>query len=136
MSQNTMQHMQHSSDSPSRKLHLQAFETILCRLRLASLLMRPWRSKSLSVMDFDSSSLDLLSLCLLSLNMSERSGRWVQAQGLYWNRSMAQQSHGRRRASNFWPLFIFVCGTFLRCSLVTCKGAMLHVKAQRQHYLS
>lgn len=38
-----------------RKLHLQAFETILCRLRLASLLMRPWRAKSLSVMDFDSS---------------------------------------------------------------------------------
>jgi len=38
-----------------RKLHLQAFETILCRLRLASLLMRPWRAKSLSVMDFDCS---------------------------------------------------------------------------------
>lgn len=25
-----------------RSLHLQAFETILCRLRLASLLSRPW----------------------------------------------------------------------------------------------
>ena len=40
----------------ARKLHLQAFETILCRLRLASLLMRPWRAKSLSVMDFDCST--------------------------------------------------------------------------------
>ncbi|CAK9115861.1 unnamed protein product [Durusdinium trenchii] len=38
-----------------RALHLQAFETILCRLRLASLLTRPWKPKSLSVMDFNAS---------------------------------------------------------------------------------
>ena len=40
-----------------RALHLQAFETILCRLRLASLLTRPWKPKSLSVMDFNASAL-------------------------------------------------------------------------------
>mmetsp|Transcript_36896 Transcript_36896/g.82418 ORF Transcript_36896/g.82418 Transcript_36896/m.82418 type:complete len:730 (+) Transcript_36896:38-2227(+) len=34
-----------------RTLHLAAFETILCRLRLASLLARPWRA-NLSVVDF------------------------------------------------------------------------------------
>ncbi|CAE7247561.1 corA [Symbiodinium natans] len=34
-----------------RTLHLQAFETILCRLRLASLLARPWRA-NLSVVDY------------------------------------------------------------------------------------
>lgn len=37
-----------------RTLHLQAFETILCRLRLASLLARPWRA-NLSVVDYSCS---------------------------------------------------------------------------------